>query len=201
MNAYGAGASGGPDTSATGAGGFEAGLDDDLFAGADHFELGLDGFDGPQIDFLPGADAEQEINGDIRQTAKGIRENDGNDKAAEAGVGPEDVGPPTPAPSDALGQDADGAHHNGKGNKNTSKKSKAKKLQQPVRDRFITLGAEEITKNRQAYSGEMRKFNLVKDLERFEKGQKDLVLDMMTSLPLGGMLKLSAARPLRTTIN
>lgn len=186
LNAYDAGASGGPDTSATGAGAFEAGLDDDVFAGADQYELGLDIYDPPQGDFFPGADVVQEINERVQQDVMGREEKYSNSE--EAGV--EAAGPPTPPPSDGPRQDPDNSvednNNNGKSNKIASKKPKSRRSQQPVRDRFTTLKAEEVLKNRAAYSDEMKKFNLVKDLERFEKGQKELLLDMMTALPSGG---------------
>lgn len=176
--------SGGPDTSATGVGGSEGGLDSNgLFGAGDAFGNGIQG---QQDDFFG---------------ANGVRDpsvaNGRGDTPAHGGV-EGDVAPPTPAPSEGVnlsnvaenaGDEADTA-----GNKNKKPASKkAKKSLQPVRDKFTTLHAEEITRNREAYSDEMKKMTLAKNLERFEKGQKELVLDMMTALPLSG--KLSAFGP------
>lgn len=186
MHAYAAGASGGPDTSGTGAGGFELGLEDDPFAGNGDFELGLDGFAGEQDNFFVGTGAYGERDRDI---ARRLTPEENKDASAIAAA--DFAGPPTPAPSDGLLHDVPNGENRDDNEertttKPTSKKPKSRKLQQPVRDKFITLHADEITKNREAYSDEMKKFNLGKDLDRFEKGQREMVMDMMTALPMGG---------------
>lgn len=184
---------GGPDTSATGPGGFEPGFDGDGFGDgffdgpAVDFELGLDGPDvGGQDAFYEGA---RDRSREDRIGNFDMNEVLGNEQKEDDGANARGAGLPTPPPSDGVVADLSNGE-NGHGNASdnatpASKKPRSKKVLQPVRDKFTTLHADEITKNREAYSDEMKKVNLRKDLERFEKGEKERVLDMMTSLPFG----------------
>lgn len=179
------GISGGPDTSATGFGGFEFGLDgDDPFTNNADFELGLDGFDNGLYEGLDNIDARNGNVSDARDRV--VREDEIPDRNGE-----EALGPPTPPPSDGLLQEHLNENNAQEINEErdktnlTTRKPRSKKLQQTVKDKFITLHSDEITKKREAYSDEMKKFNLRKDLERFEKVQRESVLEKMTSLPMG----------------
>lgn len=169
------GGDGGPDTSATGIGaGFEgAGYNDPYGSGG--VAAG-----GHQGDFFEG-DREASVI-DVRRGMPA----QGDDAMV---IGGEAAGPPTPPASDGIdlsnaaapNQELDNAAEN---NNKKSASKKAKKPLQPLKDKYTTLHADEITRNREAYSDEMKKMTLRKDLERFERGQKESVLDMMTALPL-----------------
>lgn len=170
------GGDGGPDTSATGIGAaFEGvGYDDPYGNGGGVVA------EGHQGDFFEGNREASVINGRRETPALG-------DNAPVAG-------PPTPPASDGIdlsnaaaqgqSEEAINAADNDNNNNTKPASKKAKKPLQPLKDKYTTLHADEITRNREAYSDQMKKMTLRKDLERFERGQKELVLDMMTALPL-----------------
>lgn len=196
------GGNGGPDTSGV---------------GGDGFDFGLDGGDGPYNAFDAGAEFNFDAAEVVGENVDLRVESHENERAASVALGMgengaeaehrEDMkeadGPPTPPPSD--GQDlnainAEEGQNNANGAKkasSTTKKGK-KKAQQPVRDKFTTLHADDITRNREAYSGEMKKANLARDLQIFERGQKEKVLEMMTALPLGGEIALCSRAAMPT---
>lgn len=112
------------------------------------------------------------------------------------------AGPPTPPESngqaseaeregregrEVLGKPKSGAANN-KGIAGTTKK----KPVQPVRDKVTTLLSDDITKSRDGYTETMKKSLLEKDLERFGKGQKELVREMIVCPMRGGGSALHA---------
>jgi hypothetical protein len=201
------GASGGPDTSGTGAGfdfdlgddmngpGNDNGMADNVF-GDDGFGLGLDGMNGNQGEdfFVAAGDGE----GDNRprhvsEAIEGARKESPEGEAAVAG-------PPTPPPSGGEDLDGPGQDQGETGNeagrdkaarKTVKKPASKKKPSVPVRDKFTTLHSDDLAKNREKYTDEMKKANRARDLVRFEKIQKEKVGMLIAGPPVGSEFELS----------